>query len=69
VGGEDTEVLKLNQVAFTDMKYQKKLKIISGAGHLFHENGSMDEVAKVTKDWLNSLTPSKRPKLKTNSHA
>lgn len=69
VGGEDTEVLKLNQEAFTDMRCQKKINIIAGAGHLFHEHGSMDEVAKVTKDWLNSLIPSKRPKLKTNSHA
>ncbi len=52
VGGLDTEVIELNQEAMDQMIAEKKLTIIPGATHLFEELGTLEQVAKFSKDWF-----------------
>jgi dienelactone hydrolase len=52
VGGEDHEVIKLNQMAYKQLTAPKKLEIIPGATHLFEEPGTLEQAAKVTRDWF-----------------
>lgn len=52
VGGEDQEELKMNQDAFEKLNTTKELKVIEGATHLFEEEGKLEEVAHITRDWL-----------------
>lgn len=58
VGGEDREVIRLNQEAIIKINAQKELLIIPGAGHLFEERGKLAEVAKHAAQWFEKyLTP------------
>lgn len=52
VGGLDTEVIELNRQAMDQMTAEKKIVIIPGATHLFEEQGTLEEVAKVSTDWF-----------------
>jgi len=52
VGSLDTEVIELNQRAMDQIKAEKKIVIIPGATHLFEEQGTLEEVAKVSIDWF-----------------
>jgi dienelactone hydrolase len=53
VGGNDEEVLKLNENALKDIKAEKKkLTIIPGATHLFEEQGKLEEVARIASGWF-----------------
>ncbi|MGE5195755.1 MAG: dienelactone hydrolase family protein [Anaerolineae bacterium] len=52
VGGEDREVIELNEKAFALLKSEKKLVIIPGATHLFEEKGALEDVAKQAADWF-----------------
>jgi putative phosphoribosyl transferase len=52
VGGLDAEVIVLNQEAMDQMTTEKKLTIIPGATHLFEESGTLEQVAKFSKDWF-----------------
>jgi putative phosphoribosyl transferase len=52
VGGLDAEVIELNQEAMDQMTAEKKLTIIPGATHLFEEPGTLEQVAKFSKDWF-----------------
>jgi putative phosphoribosyl transferase len=52
VGSLDTGVIELNRIAMDQMTNEKKLVIISGATHLFEEQGALEEVAKVSTDWF-----------------
>jgi putative phosphoribosyl transferase len=53
VGGNDDEVLKLNENALKDIKAErKKLTIIPGATHLFEEQGKLEEVARIARGWF-----------------
>jgi pimeloyl-ACP methyl ester carboxylesterase len=52
VGGLDTEVIELNRLAMNQMTAEKKIVIIPGATHLFEEQGTLEEVAKVSIDWF-----------------
>ncbi len=52
VGGLDTEVIELNKEAMDQMTAEKKLTIIPGATHLFEEPGTLEQVAKFSKDWF-----------------
>jgi putative phosphoribosyl transferase len=52
VGGLDSEVIELNQEAMNQMTTEKKLTIIPGATHLFEEPGTLEQVAKFSKDWF-----------------
>jgi putative phosphoribosyl transferase len=52
VGGLDTEVIELNRLAMDQMTSEKKLVIIPCTTHLFEEQGTLEEVAKVSTDWF-----------------
>lgn len=51
VGNHDTEVIRLNELAMEELP-DAKLVLIPGATHLFEEPGTLNEVVKVTIDWL-----------------
>lgn len=50
VGGDDPEVLRLNQEAMKSITCSKEIAIISGASHLFEEPGTLEQVAVLAKD-------------------
>ncbi len=52
VGGNDTQVLRLNREAHDKLECEKELMIVPGATHLFHEPGALDEVIDGAKDWF-----------------
>jgi pimeloyl-ACP methyl ester carboxylesterase len=52
VGGEDQSVLQMNRQALDLLTGQKELAIVPGAGHLFEEPGSLEEVARLAGDWF-----------------
>ncbi len=59
VGGDDHEVIELNQKAFDQLDCIKKLEIVEGATHLFGEPGKLEKVAKLTIDWFDTYLPIK----------
>lgn len=53
VGGEDYQVIEMNQWALDRLKAeQKELKIVPGATHLFEEPGTLEEVANLAGVWF-----------------
>jgi putative phosphoribosyl transferase len=52
VGGEDELVISLNEKAYGLLRCTKKLEIVRGAGHLFEEPGTLEEVAELARDWF-----------------
>jgi putative phosphoribosyl transferase len=52
VGGRDTDVLRLNEQALSQLRCEKHLEVIPGATHLFPEPGALDEVARLAGDWF-----------------
>jgi len=52
VGGLDYPVIRMNEEAYSQLRCEKELKIVSGATHLFEEPGKLEEVARVAADWF-----------------
>jgi dienelactone hydrolase len=53
VGGEDYQVIDLNQWAFDRLTLkEKQIEIVPGATHLFEEPGTLEEVARLAGDWF-----------------
>jgi pimeloyl-ACP methyl ester carboxylesterase len=52
IGGNDFEVIDLNRAAFAQLRCEKQLVIVPGATHLFEEPGTLDEVARLARDWF-----------------
>ena len=52
VGGDDHDVVALNRQALALLNCEKDLVIVAGAGHLFEEPGSLEEVARLAADWF-----------------
>jgi putative phosphoribosyl transferase len=52
VGGNDFQVIELNQAAFAHLRCEKQLVIVPGATHLFEEPGTLDEVARLAREWF-----------------
>jgi putative phosphoribosyl transferase len=52
VGGDDDLVLELNQQALRQLRCAKDLQVIPGATHLFEERGTLEEVARLAKQWF-----------------
>jgi putative phosphoribosyl transferase len=52
VGGNDDVVIDLNEQALQLLQCPKDLVIIPGATHLFEEPGTLDEVARLAKEWF-----------------
>jgi pimeloyl-ACP methyl ester carboxylesterase len=53
VGGDDRVVITLNQSALDQLRTpQQELVIVPGAGHLFEETGTLEQVAHEAVDWF-----------------
>lgn len=52
VGGLDYQVIALNRDAFAELNCDKEMLIVPGAGHLFEEPGTLEEVARLSADWF-----------------
>lgn len=52
VGSLDTVVIGLNREAAALMRAPHELAIVPGAGHLFEEPGTLEEVARLAGEWF-----------------
>ncbi|WP_340121650.1 dienelactone hydrolase family protein [Methylobacter svalbardensis] len=52
VGGEDHDVIRLNETALAQIPGEKRLDIILGATHLFEESGTLEQVASLARQWF-----------------
>lgn len=52
VGGNDTEVLELNEEAYALLSCPKRLEVIEGATHLFEEPGTLVQAANAASTWF-----------------
>ncbi len=52
VGGQDPDVLQLNQQAYSKLTCTRRLEIIPGATHLFEEEGAMEKVCFLAANWF-----------------
>lgn len=52
VGGNDDVVIGLNEQALRMLRCPKQLVIVPGATHLFEEPGTLEEVARLAKEWF-----------------
>jgi putative phosphoribosyl transferase len=60
VGGNDDVVIELNEQALRRLRCPKELVVIPSATHLFEEPGTLEEVARLAKEWfVRYLTPAR----------
>jgi putative phosphoribosyl transferase len=52
VGSLDTPVIAMNRSAYAQMRCEREITIVEGASHLFEEEGTLEEVARLARDWL-----------------
>lgn len=52
VGGDDTQVIRLNEQAYALLRCEKALRIVPGASHLFEEPGTLEEVTRLATEWF-----------------
>ena len=57
VGGADVPIIPLNEAALRMLTCEKELAIVPHATHLFEEPGALEEVARLTVDWLTRHLP------------
>lgn len=61
VGGNDPQVLELNEMALQQLPSVKQLEIVPGATHLFEEPGAMDTVCSLAANWFQRYLVSNGP--------
>jgi putative phosphoribosyl transferase len=61
VGGDDAPVIDLNRSALQQLRCEKDMVIIPGAGHLFSEEGTLEQVTRHSSAWFRRFlsSPSK----------
>lgn len=52
VGGQDHQVITLNQKAAACLRAEHRLEIVPGATHLFEEPGTLAAVAELARNWF-----------------
>ncbi len=52
VGGRDATVIELNRMAAPLLPGETRLDIVPGATHLFEEAGTLEQVARLARDWF-----------------
>ncbi len=60
VGGDDTQVIELNQQALDRLPGAKSLIVVPGATHLFEEPGTLDVVESLAREWFLDVLPAPR---------
>jgi pimeloyl-ACP methyl ester carboxylesterase len=60
VGSLDADVLDLNRQAQRRLGGESKLAVIAGATHLFEEPGTLEEVARLAREWFLRHLPAGR---------
>jgi dienelactone hydrolase len=62
VGGNDAPVINMNRKAMEQIQANKELEIVPGATHLFEEPGTLEEVARLAREWFERhLSPHPHP--------
>ena len=54
VGGLDFPVIDMNREALNHLRTEKRLEIVPGAKHLFEEEGALEQVARLARDWFHT---------------
>ena len=54
VGALDGPVIDLNRQAAAQLKAENELIVVPGAGHLFEEPGTLDEVVRQAVRWFSN---------------
>lgn len=57
VGGDDTDVITLNQMALRELRGTKAIEIVPGASHLFEEAGTLETAARLAAQWFKRYLP------------
>lgn len=57
VGSRDHPVIELNREALSMLRSEKQMIIVSGAGHLFEEPGTLDMVVRYAGHWFSAHLP------------
>ncbi|MEU7960911.1 dienelactone hydrolase family protein [Micromonospora humida] len=57
VGGLDDQVITMNEQAAELLAAPHELRVVPGAGHLFEEPGTLDQVADAAADWFTRHLP------------
>lgn len=57
VGGNDGPVIDMNRSALNQLRCEKEIVIVPGAGHLFEEPGTLDEVMRLATRWFLQHVP------------
>ncbi len=52
VGGHDEPVIAMNRYALAQLQVEKRLEIVPGATHLFEEPGTLEQVARLARQWF-----------------
>ncbi len=52
VGGDDREVLQLNEEAYVQLRCERRLEVVPRATHLFEEDGALEKVARLAAAWF-----------------
>ena len=52
VGGNDYPVIGMNREAYDQMQCERRMDIVPGASHLFEEPGTLEQVARLARDWF-----------------
>jgi dienelactone hydrolase len=52
VGGRDEPVIAMNREALARLRCEKRMEIVPGATHLFEEPGTLEEVARLAREWF-----------------
>ena len=70
VGGYDEPVIEMNADALRQLAVEKRIVIVPGATHLFEEPGTLEQVARLARDWFTRyLTPPAPGQLHTHGEA
>ncbi|MFI0776529.1 dienelactone hydrolase family protein [Streptomyces sp. NPDC021212] len=56
VGGDDHEVLRLNEQAAAMLAAPHEVHVVPGATHLFEEPGALEQAAGAARDWFLRMT-------------
>lgn len=61
VGGRDEPVIEMNEYALAQLHVEKRLEIVPGATHLFEEPGTLEQVARLARQWFTQYLGASAP--------